>query len=173
MRDEQRELITKKSDRVAQQEEVKEEPDVIDLEEAHVLLVKQIHAVRRIPRMLEAKNSLERETMLDKVSSDEEFFREHLNRSFPVAEKSLEPPKQNYSRKENPNLVAIATYEQSEKNSLDDIKMRSSISKLSKGRQSNPKCQARLGYHSCRSSSVRALRSSNKLNQTHSLSNYH
>lgn len=43
--------------------------------------------------MLEAKNSLERETMLDKVSSDEEFFREHLNRSFPIAEKSLEPPK--------------------------------------------------------------------------------
>ena len=50
------------------------------------MLVKSIHAVRRIPRLLEAKNSLERETMIDKVSSDEDFFREHLNRSFPMGE---------------------------------------------------------------------------------------
>ena len=99
------------------------------------MLVKQIHAVRRIPRMLEANNSLERETMLDKVSSDEEFFRDHLNRSFPIAEQSLEPIKQSDNRKDNPNLVAIATFEQSEKNSVEEIKMRTTTkSKLSKGR---------------------------------------
>ena len=95
------------------------------------MLVKQIHAVRRIPRMLEAKNSLEKETMLDKVSSDEDFFREHLNRSFSDSLEAL--PKED-TRKENPNLVAIATYEQSEKNSVDEIKMRTTSSKLSKGR---------------------------------------
>lgn len=77
------------------------------------MLVKSIHAVRRIPRLLEAKNSLERETMIDKVSSDEDFFREHLNRSFPMGEQSLEvvAKRRSSHHKENPNLVAIATFE--------------------------------------------------------------
>ena len=56
----------------------------MDLEEAHILLVKQIHRVKRIPKMIEAKDSNEKETLLDPVSSDEDFFRDHLNKSFKI-----------------------------------------------------------------------------------------
>lgn len=62
--------------------------------------------------------------MLDKVSSDEDFFREHLNRSFSrcIGDESLELAKHGSSNlKENPNLVAIATYERSARNSADVI----------------------------------------------------
>ena len=49
-------------------------------------LVRQIHAVRRIPKLVEAEKSHELETELDDVSSEEDFLREHLNRSFKVDE---------------------------------------------------------------------------------------
>ena len=99
--------------------------------------------------MLEAKNSIEKETMLDKVSSDEDFFREHLNRTFSVGQQSIELVKRS-NVKENPNLIAIATYEQSARNSAEMMmEMRSTSS-----RPSHQKCEARLGNHSLGSGSM-------------------
>ena len=53
----------------------------MDLEEAHMNLVRCMHAVRRLPKLIEAENTLERETLIRSVSSDEDFFKENLNRT--------------------------------------------------------------------------------------------
>ena len=55
---------------------------MVDLEDAHCELVRRIHAVRKIPKMIEADCSQDRETVLDPVSSEEEFYLSHLNKSF-------------------------------------------------------------------------------------------
>lgn len=82
----------------------------LDLEEAHIQLVKRIHAVKRIPRVVEAQETFEKETLIDPVSSDEDFFMEHLNKSLQV-DSCPGIKKNEFSMDENPNLVAIATYE--------------------------------------------------------------
>ena len=55
---------------------------MVDLEDAHCELVRRIHAVRKIPKLIEAECSQDRETLLDPVSSEEEFYLSHLNKSF-------------------------------------------------------------------------------------------
>ena len=102
-------------------------------------MVKHIQAVRRIPKLIEAKESNEKETLLDPVSSDEEFFREHLNRSFKIKEVE----RNNISSDANPNLIAIATCEQSATNSADKARqvMRSTESNNSSlNKYSRNKC---------------------------------
>ena len=105
--------------------------------------------------------------MLDPVSSEEDFYLSHLNKSFDNEEsidkaafvKSGGGSHTNY----NPNLVAIATYEQSKSNSADQIKvMRSSTLYSSLRQYSIKKCEARLGYQS-RSRSKPRRRTRNNL----------
>ena len=138
----------------------------MDLEEAHVQLVRRIHAIKRIPKLIEAEGSQERETMLDPVSSEEDFYLSHLNKSFDNEEsidKAAFVNSGGGSHTNNPNLVAIATYEQSKSNSADQIKvMRSSTLYSSLRQYSIKKCEARLGYHS-RSRSKSRRRTRNNL----------
>ena len=64
---------------------------VVDLEEAHYELVKRLHAVRKIPKMIEANCSQEKETLLDPISSEEEFYLSHLNKTFDHNEEQKKP----------------------------------------------------------------------------------
>ena len=102
--------------------------------------------MKRIPRVVEAKETFEKETLIDPVSSDEDFYLEHLNRSLHV-DSCPGIKKNEFSMDENPNLVAIATYEQSKTTEKVRI-MRSSSEQSSLRHSLHKRGKARLGYHS-------------------------
>ena len=103
--------------------------------------------MKRIPRLVEAQETFEKETLIDPISSDEDFYLEHLNRSFQV-DSCPGIKKNEFSMDENPNLVAIATYEQSKTTEKVIRIMKSSSAQSSLRHSLNKRGKARLGYHS-------------------------